>query len=119
MFGQSMAVNLLQNPCVVATFGNGGVYVPPRLVDGTTDASGRFHAAPEPEGRRVVSEETAQQMITMMEGVVSEEGTGILGQVDGYRLAGKTGTAQVPDANGRLTRTRSEERRVGKEGRSE
>jgi len=105
MFGQGMAVNLLQNTGVVATFGNGGVYVPPRLVDGTTDASGRFHAAPEPEGRRVVSEETAQQMITMMEGVVSEEGTGILGQVDGYRLAGKTGTAQVPDANGRLTRT--------------
>ncbi len=105
MFGQGMAVNLLQNTGVVATLGNGGVYVPPRLVDGTTDGAGRFHAAPEPEGRRVVSEETADQMITMMEGVVSEEGTGVLGQFDGYRLAGKTGTAQVPDSNGRLTRT--------------
>lgn len=105
MFGQGLAVNLVQNTNIIATLGNGGVHVPPTLIDGTTDASGRFHAAEEPEGTRVVGEEAAEQMITMMEGVVSQEGTGVLGQLDGYRLAGKTGTAQVPDANGNLTRT--------------
>jgi len=105
MFGQGLAVNLVQNTAIVAALGNGGVYLPPRLVDGTTDASGRFHAAETAEGRQVVSEETAAQMVTMMEGVVSQEGTGVLGQLDGYRLAGKTGTAQVPDDEGNLTRT--------------
>ncbi len=105
MFGQGLAVNLIQNTNIMATLGNGGVHVPPRLIDGTTDASGRFHEVETPEGTQVVSEETAEQMVTMLEGVVSEEGTGVLGQLDGYRLAGKTGTAQVPDANGNLTRT--------------
>lgn len=105
MFGQGLAVNLVQNTAVAATLGNGGRYLPPRLIDGTTDATGRFHAAETSEGRQVVSEETADQMITMMESVVSQEGTGVLGQLEGYRLAGKTGTAQVPDENGNLTRT--------------
>jgi len=105
MFGQGLAVNLVQNTAIVAALGNGGRYLPPRLVDGTTDSGGRYHAAETPEARQVVSEETAAQMVTMMEGVVSQEGTGVLGQLDGYRLAGKTGTAQVPDANGNLTRT--------------
>lgn len=105
MFGQGLAVNLLQNTGVAATIGNGGVRVPPRLIDGTTDSAGRFHARETPEGTRVVSEETAADMMTMMESVVSDEGTGVLGQLEGYRLAGKTGTAQIPDANGRLTRT--------------
>lgn len=105
MFGQGMAVNLLQNTAVAATLGNGGVRLAPRLVDGVTDAAGRFHEAPQAEGVQVVSPETAEQMVRMMESVVSDEGTGVLGQLDGYRLAGKTGTAQVPDANGRLTQT--------------
>ncbi|WP_324653175.1 penicillin-binding protein 2 [Georgenia sp. H159] len=105
MFGQGLAVNLLQNTSIAATLGNGGVHLPPRLIDGTTDAAGRYHAVESPEGSRVVSEDTADQMVTMMEGVVTQEGTGVLGQLDGYRLAGKTGTAQVPDANGNLTRT--------------
>jgi cell division protein FtsI (penicillin-binding protein 3) len=105
MFGQGLAVNLVQNTAIAAALADGGVYHAPRLVDGTTDASGRFHEAERPEGRQVVDEETAAQMVTMMEGVVTQEGTGVLGQLEGYRLAGKTGTAQVPDENGNLTRT--------------
>ncbi|MEE6280250.1 peptidoglycan D,D-transpeptidase FtsI family protein [Georgenia sunbinii] len=105
MFGQGMAVNLLQNTGVAATLGNDGVRVPPRLIDGVTDSGGRFHEAERPEGVRVVSEDTADQMVRMMESVVSDDGNGVLGQLDGYRLAGKTGTAQVPDENGRLTET--------------
>ena len=105
MFGQGMAVNLLQNTGVAATLGNGGVRVAPQILDGITDSGGRFHETEQAEGVRVVSEETSEQMIRMMESVVSDDGTGVLGQLDGYRLAGKTGTAQVPDANGRLTQT--------------
>lgn len=105
MFGQGVAVSLVQNTAVVATLANGGVRMPASLVDGTRDEEGRFQAVPEREPVRAVSEESAGQMMRMMEGVVAEEGTGVLAQVDGYRLAGKTGTAQVPDANGRLTQT--------------
>jgi cell division protein FtsI (penicillin-binding protein 3) len=105
MFGQGLAVNLLQNTGVAATIGNGGVRVPPRLVDGYTDADGTFTPTGAGEGVQVVSPETAAEMLTMMEGVVSREGTGVLGIVDGYRAGGKTGTAQVPDAQGRLTQT--------------
>ncbi|MFC4556368.1 peptidoglycan D,D-transpeptidase FtsI family protein [Georgenia faecalis] len=105
MFGQGMAVNLIQNTSVAATLGNGGVRVSPRIVDGYTGADGTFEPVETPEGVPVVREETAGEMLRLMEGVVSEEGTGVLGMLDGYRAAGKTGTAQVPDANGRLTQT--------------
>ncbi|MEE6274053.1 penicillin-binding protein 2 [Georgenia sp. MJ206] len=105
MFGQGMAVNLIQNTAVAATIGNAGVRLTPRLVDGFTDAEGQFVPSTAEEGTQVVSPETAAEMLTMMEGVVAREGTGILGAVDGYRAAGKTGTAQVPDANGNLNQT--------------
>ena len=105
MFGQGLAVNLVQNTAVVSTLANGGVRMPASLIDGTLDEAGRFHEADRAEPVRVVSEDTAEAMMRMMEGVVSDEGTGVLAQLDGYRLAGKTGTAQVPDAHGRLTQT--------------
>lgn len=55
-----------------------------------------------PRGQRVVSAETARQVTDMLELVVSEEGTGSRAQLDGYRVAGKTGTAQKPGPDGYL-----------------
>lgn len=107
MFGQSIQVNLLQNLNVIATLANGGVRLPMHLVDGTTDASGTFTAAQLADPVQVVSPETADQMILMLESVTSDVdgATGEKAAVAGYRVAGKTGTAQVANANGELKDT--------------
>jgi cell division protein FtsI (penicillin-binding protein 3) len=104
MFGQGIAVNLVQNTGVLATLANGGVHVEPRLVDGYTEPDGSYAAVEPPGQRQVVSAETAAEMIRMMESVV-EDGTGTKAAISGYRVAGKTGTAQVADGGGGLSAT--------------
>lgn len=99
MFGQGMAANALQTTSVIATIANGGVSVPARLVDGTISPSGRTIPVPAGEPTRVVSQKAADQTLAMLEGVVAE-GTGKSAAVSGYRVAGKTGTAQAPAADG-------------------
>ncbi len=103
MFGQGMSVSLLQNTSMVATIGNGGVRVDPHIVDGLTDGEGRFLPTETGEGTRVVDEQTANKVIAMMEGVTAPGGTGVLGRVEGYRVAAKTGTAQISDGQGGLS----------------
>lgn len=102
MFGQGYAVTLAQNAAMVATLGNGGVYVSPTLVSSVEHPDGSVTVPDAPEERRVVSEETALTMISMMEGVVQPGGTAPKAAIDGYRVAGKTGTAQTADGTGRL-----------------
>ena len=104
MFGQGLAVNLVQNTGVLATLANGGVHVAPRLVDGYTTPGGRYEEAPASAERQVVSAETSAQMLRMLESVV-EDGTGTKAAITGYRVAGKTGTAQVADGGGGLSAT--------------
>jgi cell division protein FtsI (penicillin-binding protein 3) len=89
---------------MVSTIANDGLYVPPRIVAGTTAPRSTpqliaFHPA---LGRRVISSLTAAQMKHMMEGVVLR-GTGKKAILDGYSSAGKTGTAQKIDASGRYS----------------
>lgn len=103
MFGQGMALTLLQSTSTAATIGNGGVRIAPHVVDAVEEFDGTMTPTPLLDGVRVVSEETADDLIAMMEGAVSREGTAQLAAVDGYRVAGKTGTAQVPDENGPLS----------------
>ena len=100
LFGQGFSLNMLQSAQVFATIANDGVRVSPRLVKGTTDADGTFHPAPEPEKVTVVSPETAAQVREMLEGAVNEGGTGGNAAVPGYRVAGKTGTAEAPSPSG-------------------
>lgn len=103
MFGQGLSVTLLQNTSVVATIGNDGRRVAPRLVDGLTDANGRFREAEEPEPVQVIGPEASRDLMSMMESVMTdEEGTGQLAAVEGYRVAGKTGTAEIVDGSGGL-----------------
>ncbi|MER5766803.1 penicillin-binding protein 2 [Streptomyces sp. NPDC001985] len=97
-FGQGLSINAMQAASVYQTIANGGVRVEPTLVRGTRGPDGRFGAAPEPRKTRVVSERTAKTLSTMLESVVgSEEGTGTKARIPGYRVAGKTGTANRVD----------------------
>lgn len=93
--GQGVAATLMQTAQVFGVIANGGEYVPPSLVQGTVDTEGTFVAAPPRETRRVVSEQTADLVAEMLVAVVeSEVGTGSRAAVPGYRVGGKTGTAQ-------------------------
>ncbi|MET9799817.1 penicillin-binding protein 2 [Streptomyces sp. NPDC006368] len=97
-FGQGLSVNAMQAASVYSTIANGGVRVEPTLVRGTRGPDGRFTPAPAPKKTRVVSEKTARTLAAMMESVVGdEEGTGTKAAIPGYRVAGKTGTANRVD----------------------
>ncbi|MFC8913386.1 peptidoglycan D,D-transpeptidase FtsI family protein, partial [Streptomyces cinereoruber] len=97
-FGQGLSVNAMQAASVYSTIANGGVRTAPTLVRGTRGPDGRFAPAPRPEESRVVSEKTAKTLAAMLESVVDdEEGTGTRAAIPGYRVAGKTGTANRVD----------------------
>lgn len=95
-FGQSLAVNAVQMTAAVNTIANGGVRIDPSLVQGTAVlADGTEVGTDHAERRRVVSNKAARQTTQMMEQVlVPGVGVAPRAQVDGYRVAGKTGTAQ-------------------------
>ncbi|MEX1047810.1 MAG: penicillin-binding protein 2 [Actinomycetota bacterium] len=97
--GQGLAVTPLQMAQVYAVIANGGEWVQPRLVRGTTDQAGKYHPVPAQATRRVVSEKTADLVTRMLANVV-RTGTGTEAQIPGYWVAGKTGTAQKPKTEG-------------------
>ncbi|MGW3951541.1 peptidoglycan D,D-transpeptidase FtsI family protein, partial [Streptomyces sp. NPDC004752] len=97
-FGQGFSINAMQAASVYSTIANGGVRVEPTVVRGERGADGRFTPAPQPKKTRVVSEKTAQTLAQMLESVVDDEqGTGVKARIPGYRVAGKTGTANRVD----------------------
>ncbi|GAA4923257.1 peptidoglycan D,D-transpeptidase FtsI family protein [Streptomyces coeruleoprunus] len=97
-FGQGLSINAMQAASVYSTIANGGVRIEPTLVRGTRGPDGRFTPAPAPEKTRVVSEKTARTLAAMLESVVDDsEGTGTKAAIPGYRVAGKTGTANRVD----------------------
>jgi cell division protein FtsI (penicillin-binding protein 3) len=99
-FGQGLSLNAVQATSVYATIANDGVRVQPTLVAGVTAPDGTFQAAAAPTSTRVVSASTAAQVRTMLESVVTD-GTAPLAAIPGYRVAGKTGTAnRIDDACG-------------------
>jgi cell division protein FtsI (penicillin-binding protein 3) len=93
LFGQGLAVTAVQAASVYATIANGGVRVAPHLVAGWTEPDGTWTPVKAPVSTPVVSQQTADQLLTMLESVV-DDGTGVLAAIEGYRIAGKTGTAQ-------------------------
>jgi membrane peptidoglycan carboxypeptidase len=93
--GQGIAVTAVQMLAAYNTIANGGVYVAPRLADGYVDASGTERLFPAQAPHRVVSTQVAQEMTSMLEGVV-RVGTGMAANLEPYTVAGKTGTALLP-----------------------
>src|SRR5690625_2213547 len=99
LFGQGLSVTALQANQVFATLGNDGVRVNPRIIKGWTDSEGNYHEVPSGQEIDVVSKQTARDVVRMLESVV-DVGTGRQGSVPGYRVGGKTGTAQAADGKG-------------------
>ena len=101
-FGQGYSVTAMQATSIFATIANDGVRVEPTVIAGTLDAQGHYTPAKARKSTRVISAETAQTMRLMMESVVSANGTAPSAAIPGYRIAGKTGTAQR-SVNGRYS----------------
>jgi cell division protein FtsI (penicillin-binding protein 3) len=96
-FGQGYSLTAMQATSVFATIANGGVRVSPTVIAGSSDASGNYTPSATRESVRVISADTAAKMRLMMESVVSANGTAPSAAIPGYRVAGKTGTAQRID----------------------
>ena len=93
-FGQRFEVTPIQMVTMVSTIANGGTYIQPRVVKATIDGkTGERKEMEVIKKDRVISEETAQNVLSMMESVVAD-GTGRNSQVKGYRIGGKTGTSE-------------------------
>ncbi len=99
--GQGVAATSLQVAAAYAAIANGGVRVQPSLVKGSLDAAGNVVPGPRPKRVRAVSADTAAQVRTMLEAAVGEGGTAPLAAIQGYRVAGKTGTARKVRTDGR------------------
>jgi cell division protein FtsI (penicillin-binding protein 3) len=96
-FGQGYSLTAMQATSVFATIANDGVRVSPTVIAGKSDSSGNYTPSATRESVRVISSDTAAKMRLMMESVVSSNGTAPSAAIPGYRVAGKTGTAQRID----------------------
>ena len=98
--GQGLSMTLLQMTGMYQAIANDGLRIPPRIIKATISPDGSRAEEPRPEGVRVVSEQTAATVRNMLRSVVQrdptgvQQGTGWQAAVDGYQIAGKTGTAQ-------------------------
>ena len=93
--GQGVAATRLQMAMAVGALANDGVLMRPMLVKRLQDSDGNVIQQYKPQSvRRVVSEETAKEMVKALKTVVSKDGTAPLAAITNYVVAGKTGTAQ-------------------------
>lgn len=99
MFGQGLTTTAVQIASAYQTIANDGVRMPVRLVDGCIGEDGELDAT-DATGTRVISETAANQTSQMLERVYLEGWLSDEWEIPGYRVAAKTGTAQVPDGNG-------------------
>ncbi len=99
-FGQGMTATSAQVASLYQTIGNGGVRIPLTLVEGCEKPDGSYVDVPQPQGTRVVSPYAADTTLTMLEGVTTQYHLANVLAVPGYRIAAKTGTAEVAAGGG-------------------
>ncbi|MCA9375649.1 MAG: penicillin-binding protein 2 [Candidatus Doudnabacteria bacterium] len=98
-FGQSFAITPLQLAVAESAFANSGVIMKPHVIEKIIHANGEEDVTPIEELATVLTPETADTVAAMMVSTV-ENGFGDTAKVEGYHIAGKTGTAQVPRKDG-------------------
>jgi cell division protein FtsI (penicillin-binding protein 3) len=96
-FGQGIGVTSVQLAAAMASLSNGGEWVRPRLVAAHRVARGAWQPTRRDVSHRVLRPETSSLVVSMLETVVTPEGTGTRAALPGIRVAGKTGTAQKFD----------------------
>jgi cell division protein FtsI (penicillin-binding protein 3) len=101
MFGQGYTQTTLHAASIYQGLVNNGIQISPTLIDAYVDADGEEHDVEPAATKRVVSEKTSKQMRRMMEGVV-DYGTSTPMKIDGYRVGGKSGTAQAQGSDGKF-----------------
>ncbi|WP_336633100.1 MULTISPECIES: peptidoglycan D,D-transpeptidase FtsI family protein [unclassified Microbacterium] len=99
-FGQAFTVTPVQVASVFQTIANGGVRMPASLVESCTEPDGTVVTPDEPAPQQVIKPETAAEVSQMLENVYAQGTLADDIKIPGYRLAVKTGTAQVPDGAG-------------------
>lgn len=104
-YGQGVAVTAVQMASIYQTLGNGGVHIPLSLVSGCQHADGSVTNHASSEQTRVVSVAAADSVVQMMEGVATGGQLASMLEVPGYRVAAKSGTAEIA-ANGVYTSER-------------
>lgn len=98
MFGQGVSMTPLQTAMMYQAIANGGTRLNPQLVESCIDENGNQQKPEVKPGVRVISEASARTTIDMLEKVVEQGGIGRTAAIPGYRVGGKTGTAQIRDA---------------------
>ena len=99
-FGQGISVTSLQMAYAYQAIANGGVRLDPILVDSCLAADGSLAYAPNQGSTRVLSTASANLNLELMEKVVEFGGVGKTAAIPGYRVAGKTGTAEIKSGSG-------------------
>jgi cell division protein FtsI (penicillin-binding protein 3) len=100
LFGQGVSATALQVASIYSTIANGGVKLPLTLVEGCTKPDGTVTDLPKTQGTRVISDATAKTVANMLESVVTGGELGPQLRIPGYRIAAKSGTAEVAGPNG-------------------
>ncbi|MEW6325214.1 MAG: penicillin-binding protein 2 [Nitrospirota bacterium] len=95
--GQELAITPMQLVAAYAALANGGLLVTPHLVDAAVLPDGTRQAIERPAARRVISRRTADRLRDILVSVTAPEGTAPKAAIPGFRVAGKTGTAQKID----------------------
>ncbi|PJM79612.1 peptidoglycan D,D-transpeptidase FtsI family protein [Bifidobacterium scaligerum] len=101
LFGQGYTVNIMQLNNVVATIANKGVKEQQSIIKSTTDANGTTTQTKKGESTRIIDEQVASDMMNAMESVAESYSKFV--HVDGYRMAAKSGTAEVQGSDGKLS----------------
>jgi cell division protein FtsI (penicillin-binding protein 3) len=100
-FGQGgLTVTAMQVAQLYSTIANNGVRIDPSIIAGTTGTNGKYVAAAPKPRKRVISAAVAAEMRQILESVTTNEGTAPAARIPGYRIAGKTGTANRSNGHG-------------------
>jgi cell division protein FtsI (penicillin-binding protein 3) len=100
LYGQGISVTAVQMAGAYQALANDGVRLPLRLYDGCTTSLGEFIEAPVAEPIHVVSASAARQTVNILESVVTQSALRPVLEIPGYRVAAKTGTAEIASASG-------------------